>query len=102
MAEEQAEETFKVLDELGVKDRPVIHVLNKIDQVENPAILHKLRIKYSKTVAISALNREGFDELLHLMTTETQSLRKVVSLRVPQSHYALVSELMKRRKCAQV
>lgn len=93
-AELQAEATMAVLKELNATARPMITVLNKIDVCSNPAILHKLRIKYPKTVQISALTQEGFDRLLELMTEEIQSLRKRVRLRVPQSHYGLVSELM--------
>ena len=53
-----------------------------------------MKIKYPKTVEISALNKQGFDELMELMIREISLLRKVVKLRVPQSHYALVSEIM--------
>jgi GTP-binding protein HflX len=94
-AEEQAEETIKVLKELGAADQPMITVLNKIDQCTKPSLITKLRLKYPKMVAISALNKTGLDELLELMTKEIALLRKIVSLRIPQSHYALVSELMR-------
>lgn len=94
-AEEQADATYMVLKELGITEQPVITVLNKIDQCMNMAIVQKLRIKYPKTVAISALNGEGFDDLLELMTKEISNLRKIVKLRVPQSHYDLVSQLMR-------
>ena len=94
-AEEQAEETMKVLAELGAADQPIITVLNKVDQCTHPAILAKLRIKYPKTVAISALKAEGLDELLDVMTKEISLLRTVVTLRIPQNHYAIVSELMR-------
>ena len=53
-AEEQAQETIKVLKELGATDQPILTVLNKIDQASRAAAL-KLRIKYPKTVGISAL-----------------------------------------------
>ncbi len=94
-AELQAEATMAVLKELGAEKRPIITVLNKIDACFNPAILQKLRIKYPKTVQISALTREGFDQLIELMAEEIKALRKQVKLRVPQSDYALVSELMR-------
>ncbi len=94
-AELQAEATISVLKDLQAIERPIITVLNKIDACFNPAILYKLRIKYPKTVQISALTHEGFDRLLEKMTEEIQALRKKVRLRVPQSHYALVSELMR-------
>ena len=94
-AENQAEETIKVLKELGAEDRPMIVVLNKIDQCTNPSLLAKLRIKYPKTIGISALHGTGMSELLEIMMKEVSLLRKIVTLRIPQSHYALVSELMR-------
>ena len=92
-AELQAEATMMVLQELGVS-KPTITVLNKVDACFDPKILHKLRIKYPKTVQISALTREGFEFLLEMMTEEIKALRVRVKLRIPQSHYALISEIM--------
>ncbi len=94
MAELQAEAAMLVLKELGAASRPIITLLNKVDACFSPSILHKLRIKYPKTVQISALTHQGFDLLLEQMEKEIQSLRKTIKLRIPQSHYALVSELM--------
>lgn len=95
LAEVQAEESMLVLKELGAEGHPLITVLNKIDQCPNPAIVAKFRVKYPKTVAISALEGEGVEELLDLMMNEISLLRKIVNVRIPQSHYALVSELMR-------
>lgn len=96
LVEEHAETTYEVLKELNISGRPIITVLNKIDALENKLILHKLRVKYPHTVAISATTREGFDDLLHTMEHELKKLRKVVHLRVPQSSYHLVSALMEQ------
>jgi GTP-binding protein HflX len=95
LAEQQAEEATSVLNELGAAGHPIITVLNKIDACHHPAILAKLRIKYPKTVPISAINGTGFDLLLEAMIQEVSLLRKVIKARIPQSHYALVSELMR-------
>jgi GTP-binding protein HflX len=95
MAEQQAEATYQVLEELGALDHPMITVMNKVDACKNPAIVQRLRIKYPKTVQISALHRTGFEHLLEVMTHELSLMRKVVKLRIPQSHYALISELMR-------
>lgn len=95
MAESQAEESMSVLKELGAEDHPMITVLNKIDQCPNPVIITKFRVKYPKTVPISARQGSGLEELLELMMKEVSLLRKVVKARIPQSHYAIVSELMR-------
>lgn len=97
-AEAQAEATFEVLKELGATKHPMINVLNKIDQCENRSLVHRMRIKYPKTVEISALKKEGFDQLMDIMIREISLLRKIFKLRVPQSHYALVSEVMRDGK----
>jgi GTP-binding protein HflX len=100
-AELQAEATMHVLKELKADGRPIITVLNKIDALQDPSVLHRFRLKYPKTVPISALTGEGFDRLMEQMTVEIGSLRKTYRLRIPQSHYALVSELMKEGRVIQ-
>lgn len=93
MAEEQAKTTYEVLKELNVEGVPIITVLNKIDACDNPAVLQKLKLIYPKSVKISALNRTGFDELQELMIDELSKQRKTLNLRIPQSDYAIVSEI---------
>lgn len=95
MAEEQAKTTFEVLEELGAKEKPIITVLNKIDLVEDSPMVKKLRLQYPKTVAISALKRTGLDDLEAIMIEELSKQRKRVHLRIPQSDYAVVSEVMR-------
>jgi len=94
----QAESTLSVVKELGAERLPMITVLNKIDQCQSRLMIDRLRFTYPKTVAISALKKEGFDRLLDAMTLEIANLRKRVKLRIPQSHYALVSELLREGK----
>lgn len=91
----QAEETLAVLKELGAKDKPIITVLNKIDLCPNPSILAKFRILYQKTVSICAETGEGFKLLLDSIMREIILLRKTVQVKIPQSRYALVSELLR-------
>jgi GTP-binding protein HflX len=91
----QIEATEGVLKDLGADQHPMIMLLNKVDQCSSKAVLHQLRIRYPKTVEISALKKEGFDPLLALMTEEIRRLRKVVRLRIPQSQYAVASEVIR-------
>ncbi len=92
---DQALTTMKVLEEIGVKNKPVITLFNKVDRCDSDENMVKLRLKYPKTVRISAKNKTGFEELIELMISEIAKLRKVVKLRIPQSYYALASELMR-------
>lgn len=95
MAEEQAKTTFEVLQELGAKDKPIITVLNKIDQCQDPNVIKKFRLTYPKTIAISALEKRGFEDLEEMMVQELSRQRRSVHLRIPQSDYAVVSEVIR-------
>ncbi len=94
VAMEHAEETLKVLKELEADERPIITLLNKCDLVTDQSIFLQFRVKFPNCIKISAKNREGFDELYEIIQEKLASLRKVVNLRIPQSEYALASELM--------
>jgi GTPase len=93
MAEEQAATTYEVLKQLGAKDKPIITVINKIDLCDDTMMINRLRLSYPKNVQISALNKEGLDELQEAMIRELSLRRKVVHLRIPQSDYSLITEL---------
>jgi GTP-binding protein HflX len=94
-AELQASATLEVLKELKADSRPIITVFNKIDQCTDMNMVRKLRLSYPKSLQISALTKEGFDELLSRMIEEISALRKIVKLRIPQSQYALACEVMR-------
>ena len=47
-------------------------------------------------IEISAKQNMGLDDLALAMMDRLKNLRKVVTLRVPQSYYALISDLMKK------
>jgi GTP-binding protein HflX len=64
---EQAEEQIKavngVLKELGCADKPTLLVLNKVDRLPDPSLLHVLQSHHPRAVAVSAVRREGLDAL---------------------------------------
>lgn len=95
MAEEQAQTAYEVLKELGAKNKPIITVLNKIDQCQDSSRIYRIRMSYPKNVQISALKREGFDELQDVLIQALSQQRTCVNLRIPQSDYAAVSEVMR-------
>lgn len=93
MAEAHAEATYAILKELNVKDRVIITVLNKIDLCSNQDMIQRLKVKYPKTVCISATQKIGFDDLFHMMMEELSKRRQLIKVKVPQSEFALVSEM---------
>lgn len=94
-ADEHAAIAIEVLKELHAASKPIITVLNKIDLVEQPAKIQRFRFKYPKTVLASALTGQGLQDLSEKMMQELKSRRATVTLRVPQSDYAVMSRLMR-------
>ena len=64
LALEQAEAVQEVLTLLQLRDKPLITVLNKRDQVRDPHGLSALEPHLPNPVAISALRGEGLEDLL--------------------------------------
>ena len=62
-AEKQIQAVKAVLDELGLADHPTLLVLNKADRVPDRSFLDVLRAHHRDSVAISAAQGEGLDDL---------------------------------------
>jgi GTP-binding protein HflX len=63
-AKEQSDAVYRVLEEIGAKDKPVITALNKVDKVSDKSLVDKALKSFVNPVAISALKREGLDGLV--------------------------------------
>jgi GTP-binding protein HflX len=88
--DELDEEVDKILRELGVADRPTLHVLNKIDRLtgeERSAIREGIRANGSPErtpVLVSGLTGEGIEELLRRVDAEMPTDPVVsLSIRLP-------------------
>ena len=94
-AEEQAKTTFEVLQALQTEEKPIITVLNKVDQSTTPSVIQRLQLQYPKSVQISALKGTGLTDLEERMVEELGKQRTVVSMRIPQSEYAVATEVIR-------
>ncbi|MFA6610378.1 MAG: GTPase, partial [Candidatus Omnitrophota bacterium] len=84
-AHEHSDAVYKVLEDIGVKDVPVITVLNKADLVGDPAVLEKAKASFKSTIAISALKKEGFDVLTGAILPHISGLIAPVKITIPSS-----------------
>ena len=75
---EHIDVTFKLLEELGALDKPIITVLNKCDKADLSEI-----VNYENSVKISALTGEGIDVLLALTEKELSRNKRRVKLLFP-------------------
>jgi GTP-binding protein HflX len=60
----QAEAVRKTLEEIGAAEKPVVNVLNKVDQLPSPDMVPSLVSDWENSIAISALTGEGIESLL--------------------------------------
>ncbi len=66
-ADLQIETTNQVLKDIGVKDIPIVYILNKADLVPNPIFLPKVE---HDAIITSNITKIGFDELLEYIKTK--------------------------------
>ena len=79
------ETTRKVLAELGADDKQVVVVLNKVDRVEDPAVLTGLRADFPGAFEVSALTGDGLEGLSLRFTDLLADRVKKISYRIPQA-----------------
>ena len=90
MGDEQKTQVERVLAELDVAKKPLIEVLNKMDLVQNSTILPAA----TASIAVSALKREGLDDLLHAIDAALVVDPLIeVQLRLPQSEGSILAAL---------
>lgn len=95
LAIEQADETIRILKELGAINKPTITLLNKVDQCPNRAMIYRIKSKYPQAIEISAKTGVGLDNLYDTMIGVIETLRTIYHLRIPQSHYEVAAEVMR-------
>jgi len=88
-AQQQSQAVYQVLEDLGAADKPVITVLNKIDKLEEAAVLRFKRV-FDNSVAISALHKQNFEELIDRITLQLSGQIDLVEFRLPQARMDLL------------
>ncbi len=84
-----------VLEDLKARDKPVILVFNKIDLVSR-AMHHRLRYQFPGCVLVSALRKDGIQDLLEALKVQLAETWQEIILRIPYNQSDILS-LIKRR-----
>jgi GTP-binding protein HflX len=94
--EEQIQVVQETLEEIGVHDKTTLMIFNKIDRVQNRAILSYLGREHKNSVFVSAtrgINLSGLrDSLLHLLESEIVEN----TLTVSHGDYAMIARMYDR------
>jgi GTP-binding protein HflX len=94
-ARKQMSAVYRVLEELGLEDRPALVVMNKVDRlVERNGLLRELLTEGG--VAISARTGEGLDALLARVDATLRAARSACRLRVPYERSGILSRVYAR------
>ncbi len=92
----QLKVTYKILRDLGVLDKPLYTVFNKMDKLEGELVFDPDLVKES--IYISAETDEGIDELLKLIEENLPQRFRSVDLLIPYDRHDLVDYFIKAYK----
>ncbi len=90
--EAQRDAVVDTLTTLGAQDKPTVTVFNKIDRVEDKAMLRRLVAEFPNSVAISATTGEGISDLMNALVRQVRDLLSPVKALVPYSESGLVQD----------
>ncbi len=94
-AREHMSAVYRVLEELGLEDRPALAVMNKIDRLSEPnGLLRELAAEGG--IAVSARTGEGLDTLLARIDDSLRAARSACRLRVPYERGGVLSRVYAR------
>lgn len=80
-----------VLEDLGVADKPIITVFNKIDRLQDTSELRALVASMENAAYISARTAEGIPQLMDRIVQTLKSLLVEVHLKIPYDRSELVA-----------
>jgi len=86
----------QVLAELEVKEKPVLHVFNKIDALDDEALAslqERVTNLLPNSIFVSAIGDGGLEPLRRSLLTKMRELRPVVEVRLPGSAGKLLAEI---------
>jgi GTP-binding protein HflX len=92
-AEEHAVTVNQVLKELGIADKPVITVINKIDLIIYDAVLNRLLQLFDPALAISAKKQVGIEGLLKKIGETLPQNLQYIKVCIPFHQASLVTDI---------
>lgn len=90
---EQCASVNAVLGEIGIGDKPIIMVFNKIDRLTSRLILERLKRDFPGSVAISAQTGEGLEEFKRILNERGLPKRVSVDLLIPYKEAGVIAEI---------
>lgn len=92
-ADEQIVAVNMVLNEIGAGEKPTLMVFNKVDRLNGGNTLMRLQELYPNSVAISATQGAGVEELLAAIGSQIRPERELLELKIPHEQSAVIARL---------
>jgi len=93
---------LSVLDELGIKDKPVLTVLNKIDLVSDRSELVILKNEFVNSIVLSAKTGENSNELILKIEEYFSGLMMNLKISIPHQRMQLLDYFYREAKVNKV
>jgi GTP-binding protein HflX len=93
IAGELNQAVYEVLEELGIHDKPIVTLLNKIDKVPDKGLVDRLKKEFDNSIAVSALHKENLEELVRRISMILFASLVYVKASVPQSEAKLLNQV---------
>ena len=88
---QKVEAVYNVLKELGIKDKPVITVLNKIDKLDDVNIIRSIERRFKNVISISALKKINLVDVIKKMESLIEENLEDIDIEVPHKSYSIAS-----------
>jgi len=96
--EDHRKTTLAVLQELGAEDKEIITVFNKVDIIDDPVLIARLKAVNPEASFISAKLGEGVDNLQNQLDKKICKSGNICKLNIPPERHDLISKLHKNGK----
>jgi GTP-binding protein HflX len=89
--EEQIETVKKVIEDIGIHNKPVLMIFNKIDKVKETALISRMKNKYTDSIFISAERGIYIDKLKKEISKRLEDSYIEQEIYLPQESGKLIS-----------
>ena len=95
-ADQKIDSVYAVLEELGIHDKPMVMILNKIDKVEDINLTRSvIKRKYKNSVSISALKKQNLTGVENAIKSFIEENLDEIDIKVPHKNYSIASLVKK-------
>ncbi len=90
--EVQRDAVMETLSQLDAAEKPMLTIFNKVDAMDDPSLAKHLVAEWPNSVAISAANGLGIDDMLDMLAKMVKNLLKPVRALIPYSESNLLQD----------